>query len=204
MKQKPIFVTGIGTGVGKTVVSAILVEKLQADYWKPIQSGDLDNSDTEKVKSLVSNQISKFHPERYRLTQSFSPHKSAALDGIEIELDKLILPETNNQLIIEGAGGLLVPLNDKEFMIDLIQKLDVEVILIVEHYLGSINHSLLSIEALQSRNINIKGIVFNGDADPYSEDVIKSYKDIYILGRIYKTEYVDFDFIKSSGNQLNL
>src|ERR1700712_124445 len=113
MPIKPIFVTGIGTGIGKTIVSAVLVEKLKADYWKPVQSGDLDDSDTQKVKSLVSNTTSFFHPEAYALSQPFSPHKSAAIDGITIDQQKIILPETNNTLIIEGAGGLMVPLNKK-------------------------------------------------------------------------------------------
>src|SRR5687767_8555631 len=117
--MKPLFITGIGTNIGKTVVSAIVVEKLQADYWKPIQSGDLDFSDTDKVKALVSNSKSVFHPESYRLTQPFSPHKSAALDDIEIKLDEIILPKTKNQLIIEGAGGLMVPLNDEHLIVDL-------------------------------------------------------------------------------------
>src|ERR1700756_2594375 len=111
-KQKPIFITGIGTGIGKTVTSAVLTEKLKADYWKPVQSGDLDNSDTLKVKSLVSNTLSAFHEESYRLTQPYSPHKSADLDGVIIDPKKIKLPETNNQLLIEGAGGLMVPLND--------------------------------------------------------------------------------------------
>src|ERR1700748_2212323 len=100
--RKPIFVSGIGTGIGKTIVSAVLVEKLKADYWKPIQSGDLDDSDTLKVKSLISNTKSVFHPEAYRLSQPYSPHKSAALDNITIDPTKIILPETGNQLIIEG------------------------------------------------------------------------------------------------------
>jgi dethiobiotin synthetase len=172
MPKRPIFVTGIGTGVGKTIVSAILVEKLQADYWKPIQSGDLEQSDTIMVKSLVSNPISYFYPEAYRLTQPYSPHKSAALDGIEIDPDKIIMPETDNQLIIEGAGGLMVPLNNDFLMIDLIKKLDAEVVLVSRNYLGSINHTLLSLEALYSRDIPLKAIVFNGPVDEYSEQVI--------------------------------
>src|ERR1700749_3887243 len=106
MGNRPLFITGIGTGIGKTLISAILVEKLKADYWKPVQSGDLHDSDTMKVKSLVSNPLSVFHPETYRLTQPYSPHKSAAIDGITIDPKKFKLPETNNQLIIEGAGGL--------------------------------------------------------------------------------------------------
>src|SRR6201999_3411597 len=101
MPDKPIFVTGIGTGIGKTITSAVLVEKLRADYWKPVQSGDLDNSDTLKVKGLVSNSISVFHPETYRLKQPFSPHKSAKLDGLVIEKEKFVIPETSNHLIIE-------------------------------------------------------------------------------------------------------
>jgi dethiobiotin synthetase len=175
MKEKPLFITGIGTGIGKTIVAAILTESLEADYWKPVQSGDLDNSDTMKVKSLVSNHKTVFHSEAYRLTQPFSPHKSAALDGVEINLNDFKLPETNNTLIIEGAGGLMVPLNNKDLMIDLIEKLNAEVVLVIQHYLGSINHSLLSLQALYSRNIPVRAIIFNGDSDAYSENVIKSH-----------------------------
>lgn len=175
MSSRPIFITGIGTGIGKTVVAAILTEGLKADYWKPIQSGDLDNSDTMKVKSLVSNDKTVFHAETYCLTQPFSPHKSAALDGIEISLNDFKLPETSNTLIIEGAGGLMVPLNSKDLMIDLIEKLNAEVVLVIQHYLGSINHSLLSLQALYSRNIPVRAIIFNGAGDSYSEDVIKAH-----------------------------
>lgn len=173
--HKPLFVTGIGTGIGKTIVSAILTECLNADYWKPIQSGDLDNSDTIKVKSLITNTKTKFHPEAYSLTQPYSPHKSADIDGITIDPEKIILPVTDNQLIIEGAGGLMVPLNNNFLMIDLIEQLNVEVILVVKHYLGSINHTLLSLDALQSRNIHIRALIFNGDADEYSEQIISNY-----------------------------
>jgi dethiobiotin synthetase len=173
--SKPLFITGIGTGIGKTIASAVLVESLKADYWKPIQSGDLDDSDTIKVKSLVSNSQSVFYPEAYRLTQPFSPHKSANLDGIVIDPLKITPPKTDNQLIIEGAGGLMVPLNNSFLMIDLIQQLNVEVVLVVKHYLGSINHTLLSLDALRNRQISVKAIVFNGDSDQYSEDVIMGY-----------------------------
>jgi dethiobiotin synthetase len=175
--SKPLFITGIGTDIGKTIVAAIFVESLKADYWKPIQSGDLDNSDTIKVKKLVSNSRSVFHSEAYRLTQPFSPHKSADLDGIVIDPLQLILPKTDNQLIIEGAGGLMVPLNNSFLMIDLIQQLHAEVVLVVKHYLGSINHTLLSLDALRSRQIPVKAIVFNGDSDQYSEDVIMAYAE---------------------------
>ena len=182
--NKPIFITGIGTGIGKTVISAILVEKLKADYWKPIQSGDLDSSDTIHVRNLVANSKSKFHPEVYRLTQPFSPHKSAELDGIRIEMGKFNLPLTENNLIIEGAGGLMVPLNEKDLLIDLIKKLDVEVILVVRHYLGSINHTLLSLVALKNYGIICKGIVYNGPADSYSEKAIFNYDQTPVLGHV--------------------
>src|ERR1700761_8219685 len=175
MPEKPFFVTGIGTGIGKTIVSAVLVEKLNADYWKPVQSGDLDNSDTMKVKSLVSNPQTVFHPETYALTQPYSPHKSARLDGIEIDESKFIIPQTYNQLVIEGAGGLMVPLNDRFLMIDLVKKLDVEVVLVSQNYLGSINHTLLSIAVLKQYGIKIKGIIFNGKTDPDSESYILKY-----------------------------
>ena len=181
MHNKPLFVTGIGTGVGKTIVSAILTEHLQADYWKPVQAGDLDNSDTLNVKSLISNKKTVFHPEAYRLTKPFSPHKSAALDCIVIDPEKIVLPVTNNRLIIEGAGGLMVPLNNDFLMIDLIQQLRAEVILVVKHYLGSINHTLLSIDALRNRNIPVKALIFNGEKDEYAEDVISRYIKCKIL-----------------------
>jgi dethiobiotin synthetase len=201
---KPLFITGIGTGIGKTIVSAILVEKLKADYWKPIQSGDLDNSDTDKVKNLVSNSISKFHSETYRLTQPFSPHKSADLDGIEISLDKFIIPETDNTLIIEGAGGLMVPLNDKDLMIDLIKKLNVEVILVIRHYLGSINHSLLSIEALKARGIKIKGIIYNGLPDTYSEAAIWAQHKINVIGHIAELDVLSKVTVREAALQISL
>lgn len=203
MKQRPIFVTGIGTGVGKTIVSAILVEKLKADYWKPVQSGDLENTDTETVKSLVSNSVSKFHPEAYRLTRPFSPHKSADLDGIRIDMDKIVLPKTDNQLIIEGAGGLMVPLNERGLMIDLIQKFDAEAVLVVRHYLGSINHTLLSIEALQSRNIPVQSIIFNGHGDKYTEQIIKNYKSVPFFNSITEIETLNKQTIISSGININ-
>jgi len=191
MSNKPLFVTGIGTGIGKTLISAVLVEKLRADYWKPIQSGDLHDSDTLKVKSLVTNTRSVFHPEAYRLTQPFSPHKSAALDHIVIEPGKIILPQTDNQLIIEGAGGLMVPLADNYLMIDLIKQLSAEVILVSQFYLGSINHTLLSILALKQYSIPVKGIIFNGEVDVDSKKYILEYSGIKELGHIPAINKVD-------------
>jgi dethiobiotin synthetase len=181
LKKRPIFITGIGTEIGKTIVSAVLVEKLQADYWKPVQSGQLDNSDTMIVQKLISNKKSVFHQEAYRLTKPFSPHLSAALDGIEIELNKINLPQTENQLIIEGAGGLMVPLNEKVLIIDLIEKLDAEVILVSKNYLGSINHTLLSAELLKMRKIKIRSLIISGESNQSTEEIISKYLDIAII-----------------------
>jgi len=204
MPDKPIFVTGIGTGIGKTIVSAVLVEKLKADYWKPVQSGDLDDSDTKKVKSLVSNSNSRFHEEAYRLSQPFSPHKSAAIDGITIDPRQVIMPVTGNQLIIEGAGGLMVPLNAKFLMIDLIKQLDAEVILVSQNYLGSINHTILSVYALKNEGIRIKGIIFNGIKDIYSKDFILKYSGLDELGHIPQYAAIDKSTIVDAGNFISV
>jgi len=202
--KQPLFVTGIGTGIGKTIVSAVLTEKLKADYWKPVQSGDLDNSDTLKVKSLVSNTKTVFHPETYRLTQPYSPHKSAAIDGITIDAKNFILPETNNELIIEGAGGLMVPLNDDFLMIGLIKHLNAGVILVSQNYLGSINHTLLSIALLKQYTIAIKGIIFNGKADADSEKYILAYTGVKLLGHLPEFESINRRSITGAGAYIDL
>lgn len=190
MNKQTLIVAGIGTEIGKTVASAVLVEALQADYWKPIQSGGLDDSDTDAVRRLISNSTSYFHPEAYRLTQPLSPHAAAEIDGITIELDKLTPPETQNGLIIELAGGLMVPLNNHDLTIDLVQKLGFPVVLVSRNYLGSINHTLLSVDACRSRNIPLLGILFNGPTVPASETFILNYTGLPCLGRIGQEECV--------------
>nr|WP_067061061.1 dethiobiotin synthase [Mucilaginibacter sp. L294] len=202
MRNKPLFVTGIGTDIGKTLISAILVQKITCDYWKPIQSGELENSDTMKVQRLVSNTTSVFHQESYRLTQPYSPHKSAELDGIEIDEKTIIAPKTNNQLLIEGAGGLMVPLNNHALVIDLIKQLNAEVILVSQNYLGSINHTLLSIEALKQRGIAIKGVIFNGEENTSTEDYITAYAQVKHLGRVPFMDTVDKESVKAAGGYI--
>lgn len=204
MPAKPIFITGIGTGIGKTMMAAILVEKWKADYWKPIQSGDLEHSDTKKVMSLVTNNRSFFHPEAYCLTQPFSPHKAAAIDGININPKNISLPNTTNSLIIEGAGGLMVPLSSAYLMIDLIKQLDAEVILVSQNYLGSINHTLLSVSALQQHQIPVKGIIFNGVRDNYSEGFILQHTGIKLLGCIPQYHLPDKKTIIEAGKYIML
>jgi dethiobiotin synthetase len=193
-KQRKLFVTGIGTDVGKTIAAAILTQALEADYWKPIQAGDLDHSDSKKIKSQISNSKSQILENSYQLNTPASPHFSAQLDGITIDLNHIKEPKTSNHLVIEGAGGLLVPLNDTDCIIDLIQK-DYEVILVSRHYLGSINHTLLSLEALKNRNIPCAGIIFSGNENPATESIILAKSGVKFLGRIDNEPYFDANVI---------
>ncbi|MCB9080370.1 MAG: dethiobiotin synthase [Lewinellaceae bacterium] len=184
MKSPIFFVSGIGTEVGKTVTSAILMKALDAAYWKPVQSGDLHWTDTDKVKSWTGLPEDRFFSERHRLNEPLSPHASAALDGIHIQLEDFSLPVTERPLLIEGAGGLLVPLNDQDTILDLIQVLQVPVVLVSRHYLGSINHTLLSIEVLQSRGVPIAGLLFNGPENKHTESAIQQLSGLTPLVRI--------------------
>lgn len=188
------FVTGIGTEVGKTIVSAILVEMLKADYWKPIQAGDLDHSDTLKIKGLISNKNTKFHENSYALRTPMSPHAAAVIDNVNIDLDQIITPKTDNHLVIEGAGGLLVPLNDSNTIIDIIQN-DYKVILVSRHYLGSINHTLLSVAYLRQRGLKIAGLVFNGDENKSTEEIILKQTQLNVLGRVAEEPFFDQDTV---------
>ncbi len=171
MNQKTLFVTGIGTEVGKTVCSAVLTKYFEAEYWKPVQSGDLDYSDTMKIKDWVGKHT-VCHPERYRFKLAASPHQSAKEEGILVDLNEFQIPKTQNYLIIEGAGGLMVPLNDKEFIIDLIEKLNVPAALVVKNYLGCINHTLLSVLVLNQKKIKLNYLILNGNFPPDTERVI--------------------------------
>ena len=190
-----LFITGISTDVGKTIASAIIVEALQADYWKPIQAGDLDNSDSHKIKRYISNDKTVIHENSYKLNTPASPHLAAELDGITIDLKQIKEPKTQNHLVIEGAGGLFVPINDTDCVIDLIQK-DYKGIVVSRHYLGSINHTLLTIEALKNRKVNIAGIIFSGNENKSSESIIMNKTGVKCIGRIEQEPYFDQNVIK--------
>ncbi|MBN8548024.1 MAG: dethiobiotin synthase [Deltaproteobacteria bacterium] len=190
-RVKGYFVTGIGTDVGKTVISAILVQALGADYWKPIQAGSLGFTDSNIVRSLISNAESVIHPEAYRLNAPMSPHAAARLDGIHIELDTLRLPAVTRPLIVEGAGGLMVPLDTGFLVRDLISSLGLPVILVSRNYLGSINHTLLSVEALKAKGIEIAGIIFNGERNEDSESFILEHTGVRLLGAVGIEEIID-------------
>ena len=192
--MKKYFITGISTEVGKTVASAIITEALEADYWKPIQSGDLEYSDTHKVKNLISNKKSVFHENSYALQTPMSPHASASIDGITIDINKVIEPATKNNLVIEGAGGLLVPLNDKHTILDLI-KPDYKVIVVSRHYLGSINHTLLTINFLKEKGFDVS-LVYSGNEHKTTEEIIEKMSGVNVIGRIEEEPYFDQNVIK--------
>ncbi|GIM58809.1 dethiobiotin synthase [Capnocytophaga canimorsus] len=203
MKKHTYFVTGISTEVGKTIVAAIITQALKADYWKPIQSGDLENSDTHKVKHWISNPKTFIHPNAYALKVPASPHLSAKLDNTTIEINKIIRPKTENHLVIEGAGGLLVPLNQTNTIADLILPSD-RIIIVSRHYLGSINHTLLTVEAIKNRNLTPYGIVFSGKENPSSETVILQKSGVRCLGRVDEEPYFDKDIIRHYAQKWSL
>ncbi|MGV3695463.1 dethiobiotin synthase [Flavobacterium sp.] len=189
-----IFITGIGTDVGKTIASSVVVEALEADYWKPIQAGDLDHSDSHKVRSYISNRKTAIHDNSYKLNTPASPHWAAEIDGITIDLKKITEPQTENHLVIEGAGGILVPLNANDTIADLIQE-EYKIIVVSRHYLGSINHTLLTIEALKNRKLDVAGILFSGDENKPSEDIILKKTGAKFIGRIENEPYFDANVI---------
>ncbi len=197
-----LFVSGIDTGVGKTIASAVLVEALKADYWKPVQAGDLDNSDSISLADMITNSITKIHAEKHALTVPASPHFAAEQDGVLISDSDFKLPKTENEhLIVEGAGGLMVPLNKDYLIIDLIKDLDLSVVLVSKNYLGSINHTLLSADKLKKEGIPFT-ILFNGEENLATESVIAYYTKAPILGRINWTENANKQFIQQEADRL--
>ncbi len=202
---RKIFISGIGTEVGKTFCSAIVVEALKADYWKPVQAGELDDLDSLWVRDFISNDKSDFHTERYLLSEPMSPHAAAKIDGIEIEISDFVVPKTDNTLVIEGAGGLMVPINEKgDMIVDLIPQVADETILISKNYLGSINHTLMSIELLKSRGIKITGIIFNGDPNPETEAIILKTTGVKCLGKVPMADSDIKEFIKEQAGKLDI
>lgn len=190
-----LFITGIGTDVGKTITAAIITQALEADYWKPIQAGDIDHSDSHKIQHYISNQKTIIHPNSYQLNTPASPHLAAELDDVSIVLDQIIEPKTKNHLVIEGAGGVLVPLNSTDCVIDFVRS-DYKVIVVSRHYLGSINHTLLTVEALQNRKIKIAGIVFSGTENKATESIILQKTKLTCIGRIDEEPYFDQNVIQ--------
>jgi dethiobiotin synthetase len=212
--SQPIFITGIGTDVGKTIVAAIITEALQADYWKPVQAGYENGTDVLQVKNLITNTRSVIHPEVYKLSLAASPHIAARMDNVKIDLAVIVKKyeqlatensqqKNGNPLIIEGAGGLLVPLNENEFVIDLIQKLDARVILVSRNYLGSINHSLLTAVVCKQNKLNVIGWVFNDQYMNYEDEIVQwsGYKKITSIPFV---KDINRSFIKQHADKINM
>lgn len=200
--MKGFSIVGIGTDVGKTVVSAILSEALEAAYFKPVQAGDLENSDRIKIKKWCSEAVVDF-PEVFKLTEPMAPHGAAKIDGVELSTSKIIFPKTNKPLILEGAGGLLVPLNEKETFADIYKKAGLPAIVVSRHYLGSINHTFLTFEILKKYKIDIAGIIYVGEENKTTESIIESFYTPNVLGRIVLPEDINSDFIKSEASKFS-
>jgi dethiobiotin synthetase len=198
MSGKGLFITGIGTDVGKTVAAAVITKALEADYWKPAQCGDLDNSDSIKVARLTGlNTL----PEAYRLKAPMSPHAAAELEGIELKIDKIELPSSDNTIVVEGAGGVMVPFNSKETYLDLMVKLNLPVVLVTRHYLGSINHTMLSWKVLKEAGLNVIALVISGKAHESTESHFATQMDVPFI-RINELEDVSSETITVEAERL--
>jgi dethiobiotin synthetase len=184
---RPICIAGIHTGIGKTLVSAIVCHAIQADYWKPVQAGETDRTDSMRVRQFSDSKTTTVHPEAWVLGSPQSPHRAAAIDGVELHLENLRLPHTSNTLVIETAGGLYSPYDERHCMVDLIEKFSARVILVSRHYLGSINHTLLSLHVLKQRNIPVLGLIYSGaDFSSSSTFIARKHPEIpfFHLGEI--------------------
>ncbi len=196
-KKDKYFVTGIGTNVGKTLVSAILCEALKADYWKPVQCGNLDSSDSDFIRKNTSASV---FDEAYELELPASPHLAALQENVTIELNEINLPETENNLIVEGAGGMLVPLNEKNLVIDIASKLDLKLIIVSAFYLGSINHTLLTLEVAKQMNLPIEWLIFSGEKDNSTEVIIHRFHPEIKIAFVPQLKMIDKNSIHQAAN----
>ena len=198
MLPKGLFVTGTDTGIGKTVISAMLTLGLRARYWKPIQSGLDAETDTQFVKRVTGLPDSYFAAERFRLNAPLSPHAAAAIDGLTINLQDFALPTASpeERLIVEGAGGLMVPINSTHLMIELIAYLALPAILVTRTGLGTINHTLLSIEALRRYAVPIAGVIMNGPENEINRGAIEHYAKIPVIGRVDQLPAIEPDTLQ--------
>ncbi len=199
-----IAIAGIHTGIGKTICSAILCEMLDSDYFKPVQAGELDNTDSMLVRQLVSNTACTVHPESYKLKLAASPHFAAEQEGIEIRKEGIVLPASDNDIVIETAGGLMSPLGKDLLNIDLIEHFHLPVILVSNNYLGSVNHTLLSYSLLKSRGVIILGIIFNQGENKASEDYIIKYTKLPKLFSVPAFETLNAETIQAFAKTVTL
>lgn len=195
--SRRFIVSGTDTGVGKTVIAAGLAAALSARYWKPVQSGLEDETDSQAVARLTGGRVTIL-PEAYRLATPCSPHEAARIDGTTIAADALELPPGDGPLIVEGAGGLLVPLSERNLTIDLFARWALPVILVARTALGTINHTLLSLEALAARGMTCAGVIFSGEANPPSEQAITDFGRCRHLGRLPHLDPLDAESLAAA------
>jgi dethiobiotin synthase len=198
------FVTGTDTDVGKTVVSAWLLAHLDACYWKPVQAGTVPETDTQMVRRLAELPEDRIVPEAYVLKEPLAPHEAARREGIGIDMAKLVAPQDGRLLIVEGAGGLLVPLNEQDYVIDLIEDLNLPVILVARSTLGTINHTLLSLEALRRRGLVVAGVVINGPESPHNRAAIERYGKTQVIAEIPRLDTVTRSALRQIAPEFDL
>lgn len=196
-----IIVAGTGTGVGKTIVSAILTTMLHADYWKPVQTGADDDLDSRVMENLIDMRNHFIHPSTYTFKAPLSPHHAARLENSSIDLKAIVPPKTSRTLVIESVGGIQVPLTTKILSIDLFKSWEAKWVIVSKHYLGSINHTLLTIEALKKYNVPILGLIFNGEPNFDTETAILQISQIPLLGRLLPETMVNQKTIQRYAKQ---
>ena len=184
------FLTGTDTEVGKTVICAWLMVHYRYNYWKPIQSG-MDSPDTKTIQKITGFDNSFFFPPAYELQQPLSPHESAKRDGIDIELTNFSLPQKEGKIIVEGAGGILVPINEKYFIVDIIKKLELPILLVARSGLGTINHTLLTVNELKKRNLPLRGIILNGEKNQSNKEAVEKYSGVSVVSELEPIKILD-------------
>jgi malonyl-CoA O-methyltransferase len=197
-----VFVTGTDTGVGKTVVAAWLTRALDADYWKPIQAGLEDETDTAAVRRLTGLPHERFHEPAYRLEAPLSPHEAARREGIVIELDRIRLPTADRLVVVEGAGGVMVPINDRAFMADLIARLGLPAVVVARSGLGTINHTLLTLESLEARGVAVAGVVMNGPPNEANRRAIETFGAVSVIAEFPPLEPLEAGTLAAAAARL--
>jgi dethiobiotin synthase len=198
------FVTGTDTEVGKTLVSAWLLTQLDGSYWKPIQAGTVPTTDSATVQNLAELPVSRVLPEAYLLPEAIAPHESARRANIAMDMEKLKLPPHDGLVVVEGAGGLMVPIVDGAYMVDLADALDLPIILVARSTLGTINHTLLSVEAIRRRGLPLAGVVISGPETPHNRAAIERFGKVEVIAEIPQLETVNRDTLKAIAPELDL
>jgi len=194
---RDLFITGTDTAVGKTVLSALLVAALERKYWKPVQTGATEGTDRETVMKLAGVDPKQTFPESYLFDAPVSPHLAASRQGAVIDLRRIRRPESSDPLVIEGAGGLMVPINDESFMIDLMRQLDAPVVVAARTALGTINHTLLTVKAIRDAQLDLRGVVMIGKEDADNRRAVERYGNVPVVGFIPWLETIDRAVLRS-------